>query len=120
MKTWMIALAVLAVLLVVAAIAAVAIWLLPMLLPSASGQCHAPCHISLDNEVSCVRATEPMMCTMEYRLGDACLQYLQCVDNGGSCTTIRSPEFERCVDCYKTCIASEGGFEGCESLCRPS
>ncbi|NYZ74321.1 hypothetical protein H0O00_04205 [Candidatus Micrarchaeota archaeon] len=121
MKTWMIILAVLAVLLVVAVIVAVvAIWLLPLLSPGGSGQCQKPCHISLDSPASCVRATEPMACTMMYGLGDACLQYLHCVDTGGSCNTVTSPEFDECVACYKTCAASEGGFEGCENLCRPS
>lgn len=121
MKAWMVAVAVLAVLLVAAAIAAVAVFLAgAYLTPLPGGSCQRPCHISLDGPNSCVRATEPMACTMMYGLGDACLKYLECADNFGSCTTVRSSQFEQCLTCYKRCAASGVGFEGCENLCRPS
>lgn len=128
MEKWMMVVAAVVVLLVAAIVAAfVAMTLLQMyslpggpVLPP-GGLCQKPCHISLDGTNSCVRATEPMMCTMEYRLGDACVQYLQCTGDGFfSCQTVQTLEFEECIDCYKRCAASEVGFEGCENLCRPA
>jgi len=120
MKNWMAVLAVLAVLLVVVAAVTLVLWRFPALSPGGSGLCQRPCHISLDGQNSCVHSLEPMMCTLEYRLGDSCAQYIQCVDTGLSCNTVTSPEYESCINCYKMCAASEGGFEGCENLCRPS
>lgn len=60
----------------------------------------------------------PMMCTMEYRLGDACRKFVSCVRRDGVCQADAVPQFAACVECVQRCAGSEQSnpFE-CESAC---
>jgi hypothetical protein len=72
-------------------------------------------------EVTCGETPpEGLMCTMEYRLGDFCRQYVTCgvVDN--SCQPIKEARYEMCVSCVQACLDEEdplSSFE-CEDRCR--
>lgn len=68
----------------------------------------------------------PLMCTMEYRIGDACRKYASCVKSDGVCAVKKSPEFDRCINCVLQC-GQNGAMNGvsmgmqnsfdCESQC---
>jgi len=66
--------------------------------------------------------SEPRMCTMEYQLGDKCRQYAQCTSGSdGTCSLVKSPEFDSCVSCVKSCSRDAGtdsvaAFD-CEAQC---
>lgn len=66
--------------------------------------------------------SEPRMCTMEYQLGDKCRQYAQCTSaSDGTCSLVKSPEFDTCVSCVKGCSKDAGSdpvaaFD-CEARC---
>lgn len=85
--------------------------------------CYSPCHIDLGSEKAprCIASEGPAMCTLEFRLGDACLTYVHCDMSEGDCQTVLDPDFEGCVSCYKTCIEGipEGGdvFTVCDQVC---
>lgn len=87
--------------------------------------CLRPCHIYLESNEppSCISSDEPIACTLEYRLGDACLRYVGCEKVNGTCATTLDPRFDGCISCYRQCIAegdtSAETFETCENLCAP-
>lgn len=49
---------------------------------------------------------EPLMCTMEYQLGDKCLQYAQCGIVNGVCSEIKNQAFENCKSCTQKCASA--------------
>ena len=54
-------------------------------------------------ELACGK-NAPQVCTMEYRLGDKCRQYAECITgSSGSCTLVTSPQFASCKSCVETC-----------------
>jgi len=64
----------------------------------------------------------PSMCTMEYAMGDRCLQYAKCDIQNGKCQQILNPQFLECKACIQICINTDGNdgvnkFE-CESKCK--
>jgi|GEM_PF-1298768 len=85
--------------------------------------CYSPCHVDLASEKppSCISSEGPVACTLEFRLGDACLSHVHCDMSGGECETIIDPDFEGCISCYRTCIEGvpEGGdvFTVCDQVC---
>jgi len=87
--------------------------------------CSRPCHIYLEsNETpSCISSDGPIACTLEYRLGDACLRYVGCDNSDGTCATTLDPRFDGCISCYRQCIAEDDGsvegFDRCENRCAP-
>jgi hypothetical protein len=91
----------------------------------ASGACYKPCHIYLnpDEPPGCYEASLPGTCTLEYRLGDACLKYLSCKNVGGQCEAELDPRFHTCISCYRLCTEMMNGsvdtFRNCELLCAP-
>lgn len=61
-----------------------------------------------------------MVCTMEYRLGDFCRQYIDCAVIDGQCERVDQPQFAACKACLEACIDADdpmGAFE-CEEICR--
>lgn len=80
-----------------------------------SGGCFVQnCH---GTEVQC-GDRGPLMCTMEYRLGDACRKFVSCVRRDGVCQADVVPQFTACVECVQRCAGSgqSNPFE-CESTC---
>lgn len=68
--------------------------------PSQSSCGFASCH-GLD--LAC-GTDAPDVCTMEYRLGDKCRQYVQCTaGSSGSCTLVAGPQFNTCKSCVESC-----------------
>ena len=64
----------------------------------------------------------PQMCTMEYAMGDRCLQYAKCGILNGKCQQLLNSQFTECKTCIEKCIAN-GDTNGsnmfvCESLCK--
>lgn len=82
---------------------------------SASGGCFVQnCH---GTDVQC-GDRGPLMCTMEYRLGDACRKFVSCVRKDGACQTSKQPQFDACVECVQRCAGSEQTDPfACESTC---
>jgi hypothetical protein len=63
----------------------------------------------------------PQVCTMEYRLGDKCRQFVRCDSSGGSCNLVTDPKYTSCKSCVEQCTAKVGSdgtsaFE-CEAKC---
>lgn len=86
-----------------------------------SGDCSPPCHVSLDDGWTPACSAGQTMCTMEYRLGDACLGYVSCAKENGACAARIDPRFYPCVSCYRACMNASPGqdiFTYCENLCR--
>lgn len=46
----------------------------------------------------------PLMCTMEYQIGDNCRKFATCEKNGSICELKESPEFVQCKMCVENCI----------------
>ena len=46
----------------------------------------------------------PVMCTMEYQIGDNCRQFATCQKNGSVCKLVESNEFIQCKTCVENCI----------------
>ncbi|MFH1393685.1 MAG: hypothetical protein ABII71_05260 [Candidatus Micrarchaeota archaeon] len=95
--------------------------------PEPQMMCVRPCHISLsdyDNAEflpSCIESTEPIACTEEYRLGDACLSLISCKIENDSCTTTLQPEFTECISCFRDCMdisEDPADFMVCEEMCN--
>lgn len=64
----------------------------------------------------------PQMCTMEYAMGDRCLQYAKCGIQNGKCQQILNSQFSECKSCIQSCINintddSIEMFE-CENKCK--
>ncbi len=64
----------------------------------------------------------PQMCTMEYAMGDRCLQYAKCGIQNGKCQQLMNSQFTECKACIEKCITA-GDTNGsnmfvCESLCK--
>jgi hypothetical protein len=63
----------------------------------------------------------PMMCTMEYRIGDRCRQHATCDTGGGGCSLAISPEFTACKACVEKCQIAAGADSlaafSCEEKC---
>ena len=64
----------------------------------------------------------PHMCTMEYAMGDRCLQYAKCGIQKDKCQQILNPQFSECKSCIQACINNNTNdsakmFE-CESTCK--
>ncbi len=61
------------------------------------------------------------MCTMEYRLGDKCLRYVNCGIVDGACIEIKNAAFDACKSCVQKCETDSANdpqkaFD-CESKC---
>jgi len=72
-------------------------------------------------EVTCGDVSEGgVMCTMEYRLGDFCRQYVDCSVVNGTCQKVKDPRYETCVSCIETCLGIEDPTDAfsCEERCR--
>ncbi len=62
------------------------------------------------------------ICTMEYAMGDKCLQYVKCGIQNGKCQQILNSQFSECKSCIQACINTNTDnsmemFE-CESKCK--
>ncbi|HCC04902.1 TPA: hypothetical protein DEP58_01185 [Patescibacteria group bacterium] len=72
-------------------------------------------------EVTCGDVSEGgVMCTMEYRIGDFCRQYVDCSVVNGTCQKVEDPRYETCVSCVETCLGIEDPTDAfsCEERCR--
>ena len=71
-------------------------------------ECFRPCHIYINqvnytnSKPECSNATQ--MCTMEYRMGDICLKFVDCSTANNSCTTNIDPEFYECIKCFEDAL----------------
>jgi len=90
--------------------------------------CVPPCHITLseydDPEYAptCIESAEPIACTEEYRMGDACLALIECTTEEGDCITELPPEFDECISCFRDCVKiseDSADFMVCEEMCSP-
>jgi len=96
----------------------IGIWLLYRPVPYEIPGCYKQCHINLNNpEFSCAAQAEPPICTMEYRAGDACLQYAHCGTVNGECQSILESEFYDCISCYQWCMNTTADIDSCEKEC---
>jgi len=97
------------------------------------GDCQKPCHIDLGNYEGerpyyedapfCRRYPydKPRICTLDYKLGDACLMYLDYEEVNGECRTLIDPRFNDCISCFKKCVdetEDKDQFQRCENLCK--
>jgi len=62
------------------------------------------------------------ICTLEYAMGDRCLQYAKCGIQKDKCQQILNPQFSECKSCIQACINNNTNdsakmFE-CESTCK--
>jgi hypothetical protein len=53
----------------------------------------------------------PLMCTMEYQIGDNCRQFASCQLSGSTCVLNQSLEFIKCKTCVENCISRNNGPE---------
>jgi len=62
------------------------------------------------------------VCTMEYQLGDKCLQYAKCGVVDGTCQQISDPQFDACKSCVQKCQNDFGNDQikmfDCENNCQ--
>jgi len=65
--------------------------------------------------------SEPLICTMEYQLGDKCLQHAQCGIINGACSEIKNSAFETCKSCMQNCMSKSSADVqqqfACEQTC---
>lgn len=61
----------------------------------------------------------PEACTMEYRLGDFCRQFVTCSEVDNQCQRIEDPRFAECRSCVESCQETDPleSFN-CEDACR--
>ena len=59
-------------------------------------------------DVTCGK-NPPLMCTMEYQIGDNCRQFVSCTMNGSTCTLNQSIGFIKCKTCVENCISKNKG-----------
>lgn len=92
----------------------------PPAIPDAVSSCGVTnCH---GMEVTCGDVSDGgLMCTMEYRLGDFCRQYVDCSVVDGMCQPVKDPRYETCVSCVETCLSDAkdpSDAFSCEESCR--
>ncbi len=91
----------------------------PPPLPNEDSNCGVTnCH---GMEVTCGDVSEGgRMCTMEYRIGDFCRQYVSCETIDDTCQPVEDPRYETCVSCVNTCLNIEDPMNAfdCEANCR--
>lgn len=72
-------------------------------------------------EISCGDVSEPIACTMEYRVGDGCRQFASCEIAQGTCAPVLSARFEECKTCAQACESANAenpiDVLACESKC---
>jgi hypothetical protein len=65
----------------------------------------------------------PEVCDMSYRLGDKCRQLASCQIIRGTCTLVKSAEFDACKSCIENCRNQFGSNPekafACEAKCGP-
>ncbi len=73
------------------------------------------CH---GKEVTCGFG-ELSMCSQEYQIGDQCRQFVSCENQDGTCSPVKSSNYQACVDCVSACEGKESteAFK-CDELCR--
>jgi hypothetical protein len=71
--------------------------------------------------VTCGDVSDPIACTMEYRIGDFCRQYVSCEVVQNSCTAVTDSKYNQCVSCIEKCTSEnpDDAFM-CEDSCRAS
>ncbi len=71
--------------------------------------------------VTCGDVSDPIACTMEYRIGDFCRRYVSCEFVRNSCTAVKDTRYSTCVSCVEKCTSEnpENAFM-CEDKCRAS
>lgn len=57
-------------------------------------------------------ANPPEACTAMYAIGDKCRQFAYCSNTAGTCTLVKTPEFDTCRRCVEQC----GGADSAEIL----
>lgn len=72
-------------------------------------------------EITCGEKV-PEVCTLEYRIGDFCRNYVSCEKINGKCVLVKGEKFDLCKACVEECEKkwqeeTEKLFE-CENLCR--
>lgn len=92
---------------------------IPPTLPEENTTCGVTnCH---GVEVTCGDVSEGgLMCTMEYRIGDFCRQYVSCETINGTCQPVEDSQYETCVSCVNECTDVEDPMNAfdCEANCR--
>lgn len=86
--------------------------------PTATITCGlSKCH---GTDVTCV-SNPPEVCTMEYKLGDRCRNYLHCESSEGTCTLVKDSGFSACKACVEACELRGGDdtlwAQSCEEKC---
>ncbi len=82
--------------------------------------CYPPCHASLDEDWVPECSAKAPVCTLDYRLGDACLKYVHCEREIGGCKARVDPEYCGCISCYRECAKTTNVtniIEYCDNLC---
>ena len=74
-------------------------------------ECHGP-------DFSCGTEVREV-CTLEYRLGDRCYEFVKCLIKDNSCQMEKNPKYEACKNCVYECMRNDKSQDpiACEDSC---